>query len=275
MTESVWPSVIYIHVNEVELFVRRKVHNGKDLPLDITGHLKEGENVVTLRFLRSPPEYKDLLYAMAVEILEISGFDSVKKLVGTLPASESQEQIQKRLSLGTGDDDELAVVNDYITIDLVDPFMARIFDIPARGRTCLHQECFDLDTFIKTRVSKSGKGKMREDWKCPICGRDARPKTLVIDGFLVEVHAELKRTNRLEQTKAILVRADGSWEPKVEKDAAAEGGGRGSTKRKFSEFESDLNNTAKTTTKAEGGGSGNGTSTSTPRRQQPEVIELD
>lgn len=275
VTESVWPSVIYIHVNEVELFVRRKVHNGKDLPLDITGHLKEGENVVTLRFLRSPPEYKDLLYAMAVEILEISGFDSVKKLVGTLPASESQEQIQKRLSLGTGDDDELAVVNDYITIDLVDPFMARIFDIPARGRTCLHQECFDLDTFIKTRVSKSGKGKMREDWKCPICGRDARPKTLVIDGFLVEVHAELKRTNRLEQTKAILVRADGSWEPKVEKDAAAEGGGRGSTKRKFSEFESDLNNTAKTTTKAEGGGSGNGTSTSTPRRQQPEVIELD
>lgn len=273
-SESVWPSVIYIHVNGVELFVRRKVHNGKDLPLDITGHLREGENTVTLHFLRSPPEYKGLLYAMAVEVLEISGFDSVKKLVGTLPASATLEQVRKRLSLNTGDDDELAVVNDYITIDLVDPFMARIFDIPARGKTCLHQECFDLDTFIKTRVSKSGKGNMREDWKCPICGRDARPKTLVVDGFLADVHAELQRTNRLEGTKAILVKADGSWEPKIEKDArgpsVGAADGRASGKRKWSDFEADLNNPK---TEGSGGESGNGT----PQRseKQPEVIELD
>ncbi|KAL2013080.1 hypothetical protein VTN00DRAFT_605 [Thermoascus crustaceus] len=276
-SESVWPSVIYIHVNGVELFVRRKVHNGKDLPLDITGHLREGENTVTLHFLRSPPEYKDLLYAMAVEVLEISGFDSVKKLVGTLPASAALEQVQKRLSLNTGDDDELAVVNDYITIDLVDPFMARIFDIPVRGKTCLHQECFDLDTFIKTRVSKSGKGNMREDWKCPICGKDARPKTLVIDGFLANVHAELQRTNRLEGTKAIFVKADGSWEPKIEKDArgpSVEGGsGRASGKRKWSDFEADLSKTTNAKTEGNGGDSGNGT----PQRsqKQPEVIELD
>ncbi|KAF5857045.1 hypothetical protein ETB97_006399 [Aspergillus alliaceus] len=217
VAESVWPSVLYVHVNGVELFVRRRLHNGKDLPLDITDHLREGENNVSLHFIRSPVETNDMLYAMGIEVLEVSDMARAFSLAQLLPASECREKIRNRVSSRL-QDDEISVVSDHLSVNLVDPFTARIFDRPVRGRSCQHQDCFDHLTWIQTRASKSGKRSLKNDWKCPICARDARPQHLVIDGYLQEVHSELARTNRLEVAKAILIKADGSWELKTEAD---------------------------------------------------------
>ncbi|KNG84200.1 hypothetical protein ANOM_007005 [Aspergillus nomiae NRRL 13137] len=218
VAESVWPSVFYVHVNGVELFVRRRVHNGKDLPLDITDHLIEGDNMISLHFIRSPAEANDMLYAMAVEVLEISDLVRAFSLAQALSPSECREQICQRVSSSL-QDDEVSVVSDHLSINLVDPFTARIFSRPVRGRSCKHQDCFDHLTWIQTRASKSGKRSLKNDWKCPICGQDARPQQLVIDGYLQEVRAELARINLLEGAKAILIKADGSWELKSESDA--------------------------------------------------------
>ncbi|GAB1206615.1 hypothetical protein APSETT445_005305 [Aspergillus pseudonomiae] len=218
VAESVWPSVFYVHVNGVELFVRRRVHNGKDLPLDITDHLIEGDNMISLHFIRSPTEANDMLYAMAVEVLEISDLVRAFSLAQALSPSECREQICQRVSSSL-QDDEVSVVSDHLSINLVDPFTARIFSRPVRGRSCKHQDCFDHLTWIQTRASTSGKRSLKNDWKCPICGQDARPQQLVIDGYLQEVRAELARINLLEGAKAILIKADGSWELKSESDA--------------------------------------------------------
>ncbi|KAB8259002.1 hypothetical protein BDV32DRAFT_139246 [Aspergillus pseudonomiae] len=218
VAESVWPSVFYVHVNGVELFVRRRVHNGKDLPLDITDHLIEGDNMISLHFIRSPAEANDMLYAMAVEVLEISDLVRAFSLAQALSPSECREQICQRVSSSL-QDDEVSVVSDHLSINLVDPFTARIFSRPVRGRSCKHQDCFDHLTWIQTRASTSGKRSLKNDWKCPICGQDARPQQLVIDGYLQEVRAELARINLLEGAKAILIKADGSWELKSESDA--------------------------------------------------------
>lgn len=219
LAEAVWPSVIYVHVNSVEMYVRRKIHNGKDIPLDITDNLREGENKVSLYFLRSPAESKDLMYAAAVEVMSVAGFEKVKAMARTLPAAESLRQIQRRLQpRNEDDDDDVAIISEDMTINIADPFMARVFNIPARSRLCTHFECFDLDTFIATKASQSGKSHMKEHWRCPICGGDARPHMLIIDGFLAEVHAELERTNRLEGAKAILVNTNGSWELKTDEE---------------------------------------------------------
>jgi hypothetical protein len=217
VAESVWPSVFYVHVNKVELFVRRRVHNGKDLPLDITDYLQEGENLISLHVIRGPAETNDLLYAMGVEVLEVSDLARTISLAQALPAAESQELICKRVSSGS-QDDEISVVSDHLSVNLVDPFTARVFDRPVRGRFCEHQDCFDHTTWIQTRASKSGRRSLKNDWRCPICGRDARPQHLVVDGFLRDVHAELARTDRLEGARAILIKADGSWVLKTEAD---------------------------------------------------------
>ncbi|KAL1858669.1 hypothetical protein Plec18170_002875 [Paecilomyces lecythidis] len=262
--QSVWPSVFYLHVNGKEMFVRRKTHHAKDLPLDITPNLREGPNELTLHFLRSQEERDNLLYALAVEVLEIANLDHVKSLVRPLAASDSRLQIQQRLSVSAVDE-ELSVVNDYISIGLIDPFMARIFDVPARGKSCKHQECFDLDAFFGTRASKSGNGPMKENWKCPICRGDCRPQNLVIDEFLVEVRAELQRSGKLEGARAIHVKVDGTWQPKIEQDPKTEEG-TAPAKRKLSEMDNEM-----TSLRPQNQNAG-----ITPQvAKAPEVIELD
>ncbi|CAI7581641.1 unnamed protein product [Penicillium glandicola] len=213
-----WPSVFYITVNGKELHVRRKVHNGKDLPLDITEHLQTGENCVRLDMILGQDECKTSKYVFGVEVMEIAEFDQILSLIQSVPAADSRAAIQKRLSPIADDDDDLAVVTDNLTIDLVDPFMARIFDIPVRSRHCNHHECFDRDTFIRTRQSVSGPTPMVDNWRCPICKADARPQFLVVDQFLAEVHATLTRTNRLDGIRAIQIKSDGTWIPKYETD---------------------------------------------------------
>lgn len=225
VAESAWPSVIYIFVNGVEHFVRRKVHNGKDLPLDITDALREGENDISFHFLRNPAETRDALYAAAVELMGVSNLDQTKQLAQILPAAETNERVQKQL-LSSCADDEMCIVNDDISVNLVDPFTARVFKIPARGVDCPHLECFDFDTYLMTKSSKTGKGPMEFNWRCPICGKDARPQSLVIDNYLVNVRADLERNDQLEDAKSIRIKADGSWELKVDQDMpAAERGG--------------------------------------------------
>ena len=57
-----------------------------------------------------------------------------------------------------------------------------------------------------------------DEWRCPLCKADARPQSLVVDGFLVEVRAKLAERGLLG-TRSIIVEADGSWKPKAEKAA--------------------------------------------------------
>lgn len=219
-----WPSVFYISVNGKELYVRRKVHNGKDLPLDITEHLHAGENNVRLDIILGQDECKTSKFVFGVEAMEVAEFDQILNLIKSVPAADSRAAIKKRLSpITDDDDDDLAVVTDNLTIDLVDPFMARIFDVPARSLHCNHHECFDRDTFIRTRNSTSGQTPMVDNWRCPICKGDARPQFLVVDQFLAEIHAELTRTNRLDGIRAIQIKVDGTWTFKYDTDEISPG----------------------------------------------------
>ncbi|PKY06484.1 hypothetical protein P168DRAFT_288426 [Aspergillus campestris IBT 28561] len=221
VADAVWPSLAYVFVNGAELSFRRKLHHGKDLPLEITRHLRPGTNTVTLHLIRNAAESKDQFYAAAVEVLDITSFTRAIQLATLLPAGQCRERIRQRLHPATRDDDDVSIVSEELTVSLVDPFTARIFDRPVRGQRCAHHECFDHDTWIRTRAAKSDRQALKDDWKCPICGRDARPQNLVIDGFLCEVRNILAATNRLEGARAIQVKSDGSWTLKEEADRPA------------------------------------------------------
>ena len=211
---TTWPSVFYVFVNETELYVRRKAYNGKDLPLDITRHLRPGANKLTIHLLLGPNECNDLRYVFGVETMETIDLDCVLRHVRRMPAEITRSNIQKRLNMNSRDED-LSIVTDSLNISLIDPFTARIFEIPARSLNCNHQECFDLNTFIKTRGSESGTTPMNDSWCCPICKVDARPMKLFVDCFLEEIHAEIMRSNKLEGAEAIQIRADGTWSLKI------------------------------------------------------------
>ncbi|KAJ5574310.1 uncharacterized protein N7459_008737 [Penicillium hispanicum] len=268
---TTWPSVFYLFVNDTELQVRRKVHNGKDLPLDITRHLRPGANKLSIHLLLGPDECKDMQYAFGIENMETVDFTCASGHVGRLPADVFRTNIQQRLNPKANDDD-LAVVTDSLTVSLIDPFTAQIFQVPARSIHCNHQECFDLDTFIKTRKSESGSTPMNDNWRCPICNADARPMNLVVDCFLQEVRAELMRSNRLEGAQAIQICADGTWTVKTTVDESTSSERpyliSNSAKRKADSM-TDVSTTANAS-RARNGNSPRNSSTN-----EPMVIEID
>jgi hypothetical protein len=222
--DTVWPESVSIDINKKYLDIRRKSHHGKDLPVDITSLIRgagpESINRISVSITRGRSKFREFNYFIGVEIIEILSHAEVVHLCSQrhIPAGHTLESIKKSLAGPASDDDDFAMVVSDLSIDLADPFTARIFEIPVRGSSCLHRECFDLKTFLLTRNSKPKRPEqpcMIDVWKCPLCAGDARPYSLQIDDFLASVRASLASQGLLE-VKAIWIAPDGTWRPKVE-----------------------------------------------------------
>jgi len=228
VAENVLPPHLYFEINGKMLDCRRKLHFKRDLPMDLTPYLQVGENTICVRaniLAHDPAQSREVM--IAVEKVGVTSYESVMDpnsgLIAQIPTSQTLDSIKSQLApIDEDDDDEIAIVGSNITIGLMDPFYGcKIFDIPVRGAYCLHRECFDLDTFLKTRTNSTSPNASSptapDEWTCPICKADARPKSLVVDSFLVGVRMELAERGLLD-TRAIIVEADGSWKPRPEKD---------------------------------------------------------
>ncbi|KAL2759089.1 hypothetical protein ACRALDRAFT_1069211 [Sodiomyces alcalophilus JCM 7366] len=241
-----WPQYVFITVNDKAADIRRKTHYGQDQPLELTPLLVAGKNRVQISITSDMPE--DGAYFMAVELVETLSHGHIMKMVrehGLIAAESTKHVIQNRLrpkdvaAGGDSDDDDIAIVDSSLSIDLADPFAARMFTIPARGASCTHLECFDLETWLNTRTGKpiryhgpnclcdsceserklGPEPSLTDKWACPLCGKDARPYSLRIDGFLIEVAATLTAAGKAD-AKKIAVTADGVWEAKEEAPVA-------------------------------------------------------
>ncbi|KUI63295.1 Zinc finger MIZ domain-containing protein 1 [Cytospora mali] len=251
--ETSWPDHIFPHFNLEKLVVRRGTHHGKDLPVELTDFVVPGVNrlKVALTGAARAHEKKAKRYYMAVEVLETLSHSQVLKHIwahGLSDREETLEKIRKRVN-AVPEEDGIAVIDrtgtttSELSIDLTDPFSASIFAVPARGATCTHMECFDLETWLNTRPTKQAircshqkvctcpkyiEPSEPDKWKCPICFADARPRSLRIDSFLLDVRRRLEQLNKLE-TKSILVTADGTWRAVAElvedDDAGSDGDG--------------------------------------------------
>jgi hypothetical protein len=207
----------YFTFNGNVLQKRKKLHYGKDLPIDLTEFIKEGDNVLEIAVLSQSNDNSYLKYLLAIEVVGVKNHESIKQtcLEGNrVPANEVMETIQHKLAPASSDD-EIAIIQSSLSITLFDPFSAsRICDIPVRSKACLHNDCFDLETFLQTR-KRQNDASIPDVWRCPICNADARPQFLIVDGFLQQVHMELAQRGLLE-TRAIIVDQDGSWKPKAD-----------------------------------------------------------
>ncbi|KAH8687900.1 hypothetical protein BGZ60DRAFT_522533 [Tricladium varicosporioides] len=224
VSDTSWPDTVSLAFNQDQLEIRRKYHHGKDLPIDVTQNILDSGpnkfNKVTVTIAKWRQRMKEFSWFFAVEIIEVLQHKDIMNTIinyQRIPVSKTLDAIKKSLA-PSDDDDDIAMVVSDLTIDLADPFTARIFNIPVRGDSCLHRECFDLETFLLTRNSKPKRPQqpcMPDVWKCPLCSKDARPYCLRVDQFLLSVRAELESQDNLD-VKAILISPDGSWRPKQE-----------------------------------------------------------
>ena len=225
--ETRWPKTFYMTCNKEICDVRRQTHNGKDLPVELTDFIVRGQNIIEI----SLPEIHregSLNRFMAVEVLETLSHSNVVSLVwetGLIPEEETLQVIKSRLN-APADDDGVAFEAPDLSIDLADPFSSVIFTVPARGVDCTHMECFDLENWLTTRPSKALpkcfhnqvecncpnllEPTVPDKWRCPICFKDARPYSLRIDGFLLNVRRQLEKEDKLN-AKSMRVKQDGSW----------------------------------------------------------------
>jgi hypothetical protein len=217
IADASWIPHSYFTLNGTFLQQRKKVHNGKDLPIDITALLKEGDNILEIAVMAKSGDTSHLNYLIAIEAIIVSSHESIKNhcLNQTRISAEQVVQGIKSKLVGTDDDDEISIMESSLTIGLFDPFsQANMCDIPVRSRACLHNDCFDLETFLMSRPRK-GDASVPDQWKCPICNADARPHMLLVDGFLEDVKKQLEARG-LQRTRQIIVQQDGSWKPKAE-----------------------------------------------------------
>lgn len=215
--DNIWPEDMYFELNGKQLEIRRKLHHGRYLPIDLSSLLRVGENMLKVSRTRRKEDFRSHECALAIESVGVLSHDSIKDSVHRIPATESLSAIKKSLAGADGGDDELAVTSSALTIKLFDPYSGcKIFDVPVRGSNCLHRDCFDLETFLKMcKRQHSGWPTVVDCWRCPLCRGDVRPQMLVVDEFLVEVRQELGKQGLLD-TRAIIVNPDGSWKPKPE-----------------------------------------------------------
>ncbi|KAI9804055.1 MAG: hypothetical protein M1833_000336 [Piccolia ochrophora] len=229
LKENTWPEHLFIRANGTNMEIRRKLQHGADLPLNITGKVKEGLNDIEVNILRTATE-KDRksksYYAFAVEVITVTTHERILENCmdsNMIPAMETINAMKSSLARENTDadaDDELAVISSQRALNVTDPFSTRVFDIPVRATGCRHHDCFDLDTFLQTRKRHSNHPHAASDpshWKCPLCLGDARPMKLRTDAFLKGVSEKLKEQGLLS-IKAITVNQDGSWEPKESRD---------------------------------------------------------
>ncbi|KFX94191.1 hypothetical protein O988_06427 [Pseudogymnoascus sp. VKM F-3808] len=223
VADTNWPPNIFMEMNDSVLEIRRRNHHGKDRPVDVTPHVFERgpkmENMLKISVPRPPKTAHDILYAVAIEVVEVFQHQQIVDMClkdQRITARDMIEDIKAKLSSTNIEDDDVALVSSNLTIDLADPFTSRIFTTPVRGVKCRHRECFDLETFLISRSSKPDEVACMPDvWKCPLCGGDASPRSLRVDDFLVSVREKLEKMGELD-VKAILVTEDGSWTVKPE-----------------------------------------------------------
>lgn len=220
VADTVWPSGVAMLLNGTALEIRRKLHHGKDLPVDVTRNLRGDQNVLSIAATRAG-QNDTLTYEVGLETIQITDSAKIMNEVEKLQPPDALDRILKHSS---SVDPEVQVVDATILLDLTDPYTSRIFNIPVRGRTCRHNQCFDLDVFLQTRSRKlPNHPAAAESFKCPICGADARPQSLVADLFFLKIRTELQVLNRAD-VKAVTLGEHGHWKIKEEEEAVGESG---------------------------------------------------
>ena len=220
VADNVWPGSTAVVLNGIALDIRKKSHHGKDLPIDVTSYIKAGQNNLSTAVIGFPKD-STTRYAIGVEFIQVVDEQNIKNEIKALPWFDARKRI---LDQSKSVDPDIEVVQSQKVLDLTDPFTARIFDVPLRGSNCQHNQCFDRDTFLQTRTAKvPGEPCGPDEFRCPICGQDARPQSLMIDMFFVGVHMALKESGRLD-AKAIILHDSGEWEIKEEERPTGESG---------------------------------------------------
>jgi hypothetical protein len=213
--ETCWPPNLFIEINSHRLDLRRKAQWGKDMPADITNLICLDEN--ELKIFQLSDSGAQNRHFVSVELFKCDSEGAIRaQLLKSqyIDAERSKAAMIGRLSPDEGSDE---IMVSSTTIGITCPLSFQLITLPVRGRSCRHLECFDFDNFMGSRPRKRpGDPPAWDGYKCPLCGGDARPQELVVDGFLHQVLRKLKEEKAEKGVKGIMMSDTGEYEVKRE-----------------------------------------------------------
>jgi hypothetical protein len=95
--------------------------------------------------------------------------------------------------------DTVQLATDYFKLSLICPLSKKRISMPGRGISCTHVECFDIESYVMTCVTKS-------NWNCPICNKPVPPDSLRTDIWLLKILETLSKSSM-----DVEIACDASW----------------------------------------------------------------
>merc|ERR1712007_279421 len=80
------------------------------------------------------------------------------------------------------DDEITCVISNKLKLRC--PLSFERVEIPVRGESCQHLQCFGLGAYLESNL------KMRASnnrWTCPVCGNILKPREIRVDGYVERV----------------------------------------------------------------------------------------
>ena len=141
----------------------------------------------------------------------------------TMMPSVAAAHMKATFGVGGDDPDDDDIIAGPAKLALTCTLTLTRLNVPARGATCRHLECFDLEAYIDLARTTS-----HPRWTCPLCGAPARPHQLRVDSWMAHV-LEVSPADRTE----VEVQPDGEFGAVPERPPQSHsGGGAAGRKRK-------------------------------------------
>ncbi|KAF4649701.1 hypothetical protein FOL47_001805 [Perkinsus chesapeaki] len=142
----------------------------------------------------TPKEPADILAEVPVENCE----QSSTRIKSILCRKEDEDDLQI-----SGGSDEIDA--DTRSLRLTCPLSYARMTYPARGQSCSHIQCFDLEWFIRSQKMMAA---FNNRWKCAVCDAVLRPDEILIDGYLLDI---LRATEDSEVEEVFVTKSTAQW----------------------------------------------------------------
>ncbi|KAH6973312.1 MIZ/SP-RING zinc finger-domain-containing protein [Ilyonectria destructans] len=131
-------------------------------------------------------------------------YTSSQELVDQIPWRISKQSVVEQCTKESQSSD---VIITSRVMSLMCPLSKARPNIPCRGRTCAHNQCFDAMSYFKLQIQDP-------TWACPICYNFAPFHELAIDEYVMDVL-------RATQSETVTIGSDGKWHETSDNKRAA------------------------------------------------------
>lgn len=117
-------------------------------------------------------------------------------------SDKTKELIKKSME----NDADMGVDCMFATVK--DPLTKLRMKLPARGKDCIHMQCFDAIQFLQMNEQK-------QTWTCPLCKKKLKFENIEVDEFFLNM---LESPNLSEECENVILLKDGTWTERKNKE---------------------------------------------------------